>query len=326
MQGNIPFEKMMLIVLEHRQNVNIKQEVEMNPKVKEAVIASFAADALSLGVHWVYDVSEIDKKYGRLASMVKPELAPYHAVRQKGEFTHYGDQMMVLLESVATESGFDLNSFSLAWQTLFHSYDGYMDHATTETLENFKSEKTAEASGSLSMDLSGASRIAPLALYYGEDATAFADAARLQAAMTHNHQEVLACAELFARVSVLVLGGDTPVNALEKIIQETESLSGIRQRVRAGLESRSKDTREAIARFGQMCSVQAALPSTIHLIAKYEDDLKEALIENILAGGDSSARGMLAGFILGCYQGIETIPAQWLSDMAAYKRIVRLMG
>ncbi len=66
----------------------------MNQKIKQVIMASFLADALSLGVHWVYDTNEIKKKYGRLEQMVKPEIAPYHSFKEKGEFTHYGDQMM----------------------------------------------------------------------------------------------------------------------------------------------------------------------------------------------------------------------------------------
>jgi len=297
----------------------------MNSNIKEAVVVSFVADALSLGVHWVYDISDITKKYGRLEAMVKPELAPYHKSREKGEFTHYGDQMMVLLESINEASGFNLSHFSLAWQKLFQSYNGYMDHATKETMENFNSGKKPEASGSLSLDLSGASRIAPLALYYGEDENAFVDAARAQAAMTHNQKEVLACSEFFVRTSVMVLKGIKPVEALQKTLKKMPDAFKLHKMVKAGLESRSQDTSEAIANFGQMCSVQAALPSTIHLIAKYEDNLKEALIENIMAGGDSSARGMIAGFILGCYQGLEAVPNQWLDDMAAYETIIRLV-
>jgi len=297
----------------------------MNQNIKDAIMASFVADALSLGVHWVYDTSEIEAKYDRLESMVTPELAPYHQPKQKGEFTHGGDQMMVLLESVTEVSGFNLNHFSSAWQKLFQSYTGYLDHATKETIVNYNSGKAPEASGSLSSELSGASRIAPLALYYGEDVDAFVAAARTQTAMTHNQAVVLDCTELFARAWIIVLEGTKPSEAFIKALGDMPNAIEIQQMVQAGFESKSQDSREAIARFGQMCSVQAALPSTIHLIIKYEDNLKEALIENIMAGGDSSARGMLAGFILGCYQGLESVPKQWLNDMVAYKKITRLL-
>ncbi len=74
-----------------------------------------------------------------------------------------------------------------------------------------------------------------------------------------------------------------------------------------------------------MCSVAAACPATIHLIVKYEDNLKTALIENMMAGGDSSARGMLTGFILGSYQGMDKIPNSWVIDMIAHEKILRLM-
>ena len=298
----------------------------MNPKIKDAIVASFAADALSLGVHWVYDTSDIDLKYGRLETMVKPELAPYHKSKQKGEFTHYGDQMMVLLESVTKGSGFDLIHFSEMWQKLFHSYGGYMDQATKVTMDNFRSGKRPEESGAISLDLGGAARISPLALYYGEDVNAFVDAAKAQTAMTHYHIQVIECAEFFARTVFMVLKGKKPTDAFQKSLAEMPDASGIKHMVKAGLESRLEDTRQAITRFGQECSVQAALPSTIHLITKYEDDLKEALIENIMSGGDSSARGMLAGFVLGCYQGIEKISGQWLDDMPGYEKIMHLTG
>ena len=37
----------------------------------------------------------------------------------------------------------------------------------------------------------------------------------------------------------------------------------------------------------------------IHLICKYEDNLQEGLIENAMAGGDSAARGLVIGAVLG---------------------------
>ncbi len=298
----------------------------MNQKSKDAVMASFVADALSLGVHWVYDISEIENTYGRIETMVTPELAPYHKPKQKGAFTHYGDQMMVLLESVNRVSGFDPEHFGKVWQKLFQSYDGYVDHATNETLDNFKSGKTPETSGSLSLDLGGAARMAPLVLCFGEDVDALVEAASIQTTMTHNNRQVIECAELFARTSILVLQGLSPLSALGKSLDAMPGAFELHQMVNAGIKSRTEDTRQTIGKFGQMCSVPAALPSTVHLIAKYENNLTEALIENIMAGGDSSARGMLAGLIIGSYQGIDSIPDSWLTDLTAYERILGLMN
>jgi ADP-ribosylglycohydrolase len=61
------------------------------------------------------------------------------------------------------------------------------------------------------------------------------------------------------------------------------------------------------------------------LIAKYEDNLQEALVENIMAGGDSAARGLTAGMILGAHLGMDAIPTNWLSGLKAYPEINNLL-
>ncbi len=61
----------------------------MKQKIQDAAMASFIADALALGVHWVYDTARIFDRYGRLEKMTAPELAPYHGAREKGQFIHY---------------------------------------------------------------------------------------------------------------------------------------------------------------------------------------------------------------------------------------------
>ena len=55
--------------------------------------------------------------------------------------------------------------------------------------------------------------------------------------------------------------------------------------------------------FGQMCGIAAALPGAIHLVLTYPEDLGTALSENVMAGGDSAARGMAVGMILGAALG-----------------------
>ena len=74
-----------------------------------------------------------------------------------------------------------------------------------------------------------------------------------------------------------------------------------------------------------MCEIGAAFPAVIHLLARYEDNLKEALVENVMAGGDSAARGMVTGMILGAYLGMEAIPADWLADLINREVIMRML-
>ena len=95
--------------------------------------------------------------------------------------------------------------------------------------------------------------------------------------------------------------------------------------VESGTNSIQTDTRQAIKDFGQMCEIEAAFPSVIHLITKYENNLKTGLIENAMAGGDSAGRGLAQGMILGAHLGLDAIPASWLADLKAYGQIVDLL-
>ncbi|VVS94230.1 ADP-ribosylglycohydrolase family protein [Desulfoluna spongiiphila] len=297
----------------------------MEERVKEAVMASFVGDALALGVHWIYNVRVIDRKYGRVEELLVPELASFHKGKAKGEFTHYGDQMMVLLKSVAQNGGFDAEGFMAAWVGLMKGGTCYLDKASQATLENLGAGAAFDEAGSESTDLAGAARIAPLLLGNHISAGELAQLAATETALTHANMAVTDAAAYFACVARLVLDGCGPVEALSLALDEAGGGAELREGVTMGLQSRETPTREAIAEFGQMCEIEASLPSTVHLIARHEKSLKEALIENVMAGGDSAARGMLAGLILGARHGLDAVPEAWVTGMVQHQQVLALM-
>ncbi|MGD9041211.1 MAG: ADP-ribosylglycohydrolase family protein [Desulfobacteraceae bacterium] len=282
---------------------------------KGMVLASFVADSLALGVHWIYDTAKIEKDFGRVDRLLRPASDSYHSTKKKGEFTHYGDQTFVLLESLAAKGGFELDDFATRWQKLFENYDGYYDQATKATLQNFSLQKSPVEAGSPSNDLSGASRVAPLVFCYQDDLDTLVEAARDQTRMTHNNPNVLDGAEFFARVSWLVLRGTPPILAIEKVSSERFDKSPLWQWVRDGIESKTAESVSTIARFGQSCHVDDAFAGVVHLIAKYENNLEEALVQAVMAGGDSAGRGMVVGMVLGAHLGEQALPGEWLSGL-----------
>lgn len=292
----------------------------MTEKTDALLLASFAADALALGGHWVYNTHAIDRKYGRMERYHNP-LTSYHTGKKAGDFTHYGDQTLVLMDSVAAAGRFDVMDFSQRWQQFFKGYGGYFDKATKTTLKNIESGLGPEQCGSSSDDLAGASRIAPLVYAYQQKPDQLIAAARSQTAMTHNNKAVIDAAEFFARSAVHVLDGKRPTEAIHAVVTDMGNPATLKDGVSQGLDSSAIETRQAIADFGQMCELEAALPGTIHLITKYEDDLQTALVENVMAGGDSSARGMLVGLVLGAHLGMASIPQVWLDELNAFDRI-----
>ena len=293
----------------------------MSNNAKAMVLGSFVADSLCLGVHWIYNTNVIDKKWGRPENYIKPERPTYHPTKDLGEFTHYGDQTLLLLQSVSENSGFDLTRFAGSWQSFFKEYDGYVDGATKDTLANLATGKGPDQAGSDSDDLAGAARIAPLAYFYRDDLDKLCARAREQTALTHNNPQVIDAAVFFARVVTKVLNGVSPTKAMDKTATEEFDQAPYSNWVATGLQSIEKDTRQAILDFGQMCEIEAAFPSVVHLIAKYDGNLKEGLVENAMAGGDSAGRGLIVGMVLGAQAGIEAIPQNWLSELKAYQQI-----
>lgn len=298
----------------------------MTTQAAAMVLASFAADSLALGAHWIYDTDVIDQRIGRVDSLLAPLSDSYHAGKQSGQFTHYGDQALVLLESLARTGSFSLPDFAASWQHLFANYHGYVDKATSTTLDNRSRNLPLDRCGSTSSDLGGPARIAPLVYRYQHDLEALLTAALQQTAFTHNNPATLAGAAFIARTAWEVLQGADPVSALEQALDEGVNDIDLDIRIRGGLDSGGKDTRTVIKKFGQMCGIAAALPGAIHLIVTYPKDLKTALIENVMAGGDSSARGMVAGMILGAHLGVAAVPATWLADMEKTDTITALLG
>jgi ADP-ribosylglycohydrolase len=297
----------------------------MTTNARAMVMASFSADALALGAHWIYDTDKIFEKFGRVDAYRDPQPPTYHGTKKAGDFTHYGDQTLVLLESLAESSGFELQAFAAAWQRLFDDYGGYLDGATKQTLKHLADGAGPRDSGSTSNDLAGAARIAPLAYCYRNDLKKLTASARAQTAFTHNDPLVIDSAAFFARVAVEALAGTPPRMAFSRVQSDLVPDGPLALWLAEALGTTGVDTRRAIAQFGQMCEIDAAFPATVHLIAKYENDLEAALVENVMAGGDSAGRGLLAGMVLGAYQGWSAIPHRWLADLSTHDHIMTLI-
>ena len=50
----------------------------INDKKSGLLYGTFCADALSLGVHWIYDTQELEEKHGRITHYKTPGPESYH--------------------------------------------------------------------------------------------------------------------------------------------------------------------------------------------------------------------------------------------------------
>lgn len=285
------------------------------------MLTSLAADALALGAHWIYDSGRIARDIAPVDRLLAPPPDSYHKNRRAGDFTHYGDQTFTLLESVAASGGFDPDDFFRRWKLLFADYDGYVDGATRGTLGRIDFGEGPGTSGSNSHDLAGAARIGPLVLALRDDLPALVHAAREQTRMTHNTPQVLDAAEFFARAAHAALVGASPVDALRLAAQARYAAAPVADWLDKGLALAGADTVVAIAQFGQSCNVEGAFPGVVQVIARHGAEPARALEHNVLAGGDSAARGLLIGLVLGCTTGPAAVPAAWIDGLTRAQTI-----
>ncbi len=290
--------------------------------------ATFAGDALTLGAHWIYNPAKIERLFGRVTDYVDVPADSYHKGKRKGDFTHYGDQAIVLLES-QNPGAFDLQAFADGWKAMWPGYKGYVDGATKGTLANFAEEDPPTRSGSDSNDLAGASRL-PVVVYLldGKPVEEIVSASRAQTNMTHADAQVVDSAEYFARVLHRVLAGESIATALEKEAERTYEATPVGEwfaRAKS-LVDEGVETIPALGKLGLTCHVDEAFPATVFVLLKQAGSLESAMVENIMAGGDSAARGMLIGAILGAVHGVNAMPSPWMDGMSASGRISASLG
>ncbi|WP_243312480.1 ADP-ribosylglycohydrolase family protein [Fundidesulfovibrio agrisoli] len=298
----------------------------MADAARAMVLTSFLGDSLALGVHWIYDQQLLAEVHGRIDRLKAPGPDSYHPGKQAGDFTHYGDQTMVLLESLARAKGFDAEDFSRAWRAHFEGgAPSYVDRATRNTLNQLVAGWEYGDAGSISDDLAGASRIAPLVYLLHGDEEALVAACRRQTTLTHNNGKVGDSAEFFARTTAAVLGGTPPREAMARALAGRLPGSPLHQWFADAQAQQGTDCLTAINRFGQSCHVDGAFQSTVQVILRHQDAPAEALVDSTMAGGDSAARNMLIGMVLGAWRGLDALPPHWLEALKARGKIETLL-
>lgn len=295
----------------------------MKSNAEAMVIASFAADSLALGAHWIYDTRRIAEQFGRIRDLLPPYQGSYHPTKKKGEFTHYGDQAFHLLLHLANHEGrFDIETYAREWREMFTGYDGYIDQATKATLHNMETGTPLTACGSSSADLGGAARIAPLIFCYRDDPDRLLEAVTEQTVLTHSGSGVVDGVLFIARSCAAILQGTDIQEAFTQALDCGMNDVDLDLRLNRSVTLEKQEVQRVIKEFGPMCSMNAALPGAVYTALQHADNLEMALIETVMAGGDSAARGMVVGMVLGAALGMEAIPPRWLQEMVKYQEIL----
>ncbi len=271
--------------------------------------AALVADALSLGAHWVYDQEEIVEAFPKGVRKFSDPMTDYHAGKKAGDQTHYGDQAVMLWESIDGRGGFDAVGWRDDWVAAMGDYGGYVDGASKAAL------KTEGKVASPSSDLGGAARIAPildLELPL-EDAVA---AVRAQTALNHGDAAVADAAEFFTRATYAVKAGSVFEDALDKAAEEGRYAKlDVDEHMDTARSLRDDNFPAVAEEIGQACGVEQAFPLALYFLLRPETDFEKTMSDNIMAGGDSAARGMLIALLFAAED--VDVAAEWEEGLRA---------
>jgi len=298
----------------------------LSDKISGLLYGSLVDDALALGAHWIYDQDELLRDYGRVANFLDPRADSYHPTKKAGQQTHYGDQALRLLDSMARHGGFERNAFARDWEAMWTGYGDYLDHATKDTLAHLQAGGSPAAPGSASDELGGAARIAPLLAWLaGSSVEKAIEDARTQTAFTHGAPLATDAAEFLTRVVFALLGGSPLARAISDAAHGNYTALDLPEMLTRVGETDSLSTLDAARTLGLACPAPQALPTLLMLLRRHGDNFETAAIENVMAGGDNAARGLALGMILGAAHGRSAIPARWLGGLQAAPVVERFV-
>ncbi len=282
------------------------------------VLGSLVGDALALGPHWIYDQQAIAQALGSVEHYAAP-LSSYHPGKQAGDLTHYGDQCVVLLQSLQRCGGFDVAQFAQDWRFFWEKSgtSSYRDAATRQTLEHMQQGLPLDQVASASHDIAGAARIAPLFVLDGLSTEQRVAVARAQTALTHGDEAVIEAAEFFTRLVIALQAGNEMSRAFAELAArpwQSIPASWFHAAQESSADTTSTDL-EALDAHGLSCHVADAFPGICHLLLRYPTSPAMGLRLNAAAGGDSAARGLLLGLVYVASVGLGTFPAEWVAQL-----------
>ncbi len=307
-------------------------------------------DALAMPVHWYYDPRELARDYGEVTGYVAPKnphpgsilwRSHYSAPNAKGEILHdqarYWGQRGIHYHQFLPAGGNTLNALVLRelWASLraCGGWDGddflrrYVAFLTTpgthrdtyreEFHRNFfqrYAQGTPPARcATAEKHIAGLGFLFPVLGWYADDLATGAEFARRQLALTHPGPRMEAAAEVVLALYARIVAGESPREAaVAEIARQGSPLLAGRWKRWAAQPTRAV----LVEAIGTVCYVEQAIPAIVYLLQQHGDDPRQALIENINAGGDNAGRALVLGALLGAAYGPEGFPEAWRKGLA----------
>lgn len=328
-------------------------------RARGALWGMFIGDALAMPVHWYYDRAALRRDYGLVVDYIEPRnphpgsilwRSQYRARNERGDIlreqakfwgqrdVHYHQFLAAgentlnlqlaaeLMESITANAGYAPADAADRYVRLMLEPGRHRDTYIEECHRNFFARYATGADpwhcAADDIHIGGLVGLAPLVVRYRNEPERASMLVRQHLHLTHRGDLVTASADAYAKLLLALLDGTFDVRTA---LAGAMTQSWLRRHpILRWLE----ETDEAVIgpRVSPACYLDDALPATLFLAAKYQDDFAGALMANTNLGGDNCHRGAVLGAILGAAVGELAIPRHWISGLAAHGRYERLIG
>ncbi|MBQ9082749.1 MAG: ADP-ribosylglycohydrolase family protein [Clostridia bacterium] len=184
----------------------------------------------------------------------------------------------------------------------------------------------------------GVMRVAPVALYAGDDfSTEILDMLGAEAAaLTHGHPLGYIPAAMLVHLVYLLThrSGMTLRQAVEESVQAMSELFGDVQELNELLdlidlavrlaEDPAVTDHAAVSALGEGWVAEETLAIAVYCVLRYPDNFEQAMIVAVNHSGDSDSTGAVAGNILGAHLGLSAIPEKFLRDLELKDTILEI--
>ena len=320
-----------------------------------AIMGTLIGDALGLGCHWYYDLTQLQTDYGnwvteyrsskidrkdRFASIAKLR---HEAGLRAGDVSQTGRVTIFLLESLADRGSYNEGNFTSRLDALLETLDGtpfsgrYTDRAMRDVWKQRKSGMAWQQVGSMADTSEAAMRSTILAARFFRDPERLAKVGYQNIRLTH-HDPYIASQSLSFSLTVSALVNDPAVSNIGKYMNQLADQESIRELV-PSYDCLSQVANGAVAVdspvkvepaslvgsiYGLACTLGFMLPAAYYLIYRYPEDFEMAVLSAVNGGGNNMARAALTGALSGAMVGLTGIPERFISGLKDSGRLLQL--
>jgi len=294
-------------------------------KLATSMLAGFVADAASMGLHWIYDQNLIASKVGSGSpAFFNPPSCPYYQY-PSGSLSPYGDEALPVLRSLSDRGYYHFEDICQSYFNMFsvyenasangYGYAGRLNHVTKEFVHRRQMGYNWTDCGINDNQAQGIAKMSLIVGRYVGNSDAISTIYEPFVRILQHNDLAVAAAHLISKIlERTIINGDSAQAAMDYLFRNSqqESLLPVETDILQKVLTETRPIRQALLAWGLTCELPGSILGSLY-IARKKPNFRQAVEENIMAGGDSCSRSMVIGGILG--QSKDAIPADWIQKM-----------